>query len=426
MRHYYTYYPKVREIEIPDANLIGSYAPLETPHGDREKILHSAFEHPVNSPRLEEIATPDDRVLIVLDDALEPTPTVFPFYHIVQALHKAGVPDKNVTVLIANQGHRASSGAEVDRKIGAEMRRKFKVFQSALNEHEDSYHTFGTAHTEFGPIAVRADARLRDASLIIGISGTYPSRFNGFTGGGSLIFPGLGDEELIGQIYLSGAERPAMEILGHVETPARKLIREFLEFIPAYKFCINLIVDRTLTITACVAGAPGSVYRVSADVASRMTNFTVPEQADIVVIDSHPFDTNIFQAAHALYAALGVLMHGGEIIIVSPLLEAMRPHSANIVKHHTESRENLLRMSRTGPLSRAPKAGARLAAIREVADHASRITFVTHGPGMNDPALFGFSQSDDAQSALNGAMKRMGSTARIALISHGGLAVPSV
>ncbi len=155
MHNYYTYYPNVREVEIPDSNVIGAYGPLETAHIDREKILHDAFEHPVNSPKLAEIATPDDRVLIVIDDALEPTPTVFPFYHIAQALHEAGVKDSNVTVLLANGGHRASSNAEVDRKIGAEMRRKYSVFQSALNQHERDFHTFGTAHTASGPVTIK-------------------------------------------------------------------------------------------------------------------------------------------------------------------------------------------------------------------------------------------------------------------------------
>src|ERR1019366_3420887 len=205
MQHYYTYYPKVREVEIPDANFIGAYSPLETAHADREKILFDALEHPVNSPKLSELATPDDRVLIVLDDALEPTPTVFPFYHVAQSLHEAGVKDSNVTVLLANGGHRASSNAEVERKIGTEMRRKYSVFQSALDTHEKDFHTFGTAHTASGPITIKADARLRDASLVIGIGGTYPNRFKGFTGGGSLIFPGLANEDMMSAIYLTTA-----------------------------------------------------------------------------------------------------------------------------------------------------------------------------------------------------------------------------
>jgi nickel-dependent lactate racemase len=426
MQYYYTYYPKVREVEIPDANFIGTYSPLETAHADREKILHDAFEHPVNSPKLSELATPDDRVLIVLDDALEPTPTVYPFYHIAQSLHEAGVKDSNVTVLLANSGHRASSNAEVDRKIGTEMRRKYGVFQSALNEHERDFHTFGTAHTASGPVTIKADARLRDASLVIGIGGTYPNRYKGFTGGGSLIFPGLAHEDVMAEVYLTTANQSASSVLGHSENAARTMIRELLNFVPAFKFCIDLVIDRTLTTTACVAGAPSSVYRVSADVASQMYSFTVPERADIVMIDSHPFDTNIFQASHALYAALGMLKQGGEIVIVSPLLEAVSPLSATLSRHLTESREMLLQMSSKGELSRHPLLGAMFIAMREVLDTASRVTFVTHGAGLNDPLKFGFHQSDNAQDALNAALGRMGSVARIGLVTHGGLAAPKV
>ena len=426
MRYYYTYYPKVREIDIPDRNAIGIFGPLETPHMDREKVLHDAFENPVNSPKLQEIATPDDKVLIVLDDALEPTPTVFPFFHIIQALHHAGVADANISVLIANASHRANTSAEVDRKIGAEMRKMYKVYQSALNERDDSFHTFGTAHTDAGPIAVRADARLRDASLIVGISGTYPNRFKGFTGGGSVVFPGLGDSDMIGSIYLAGAEQPSQDVLGHVANPARELIWKLLEFIPAFRFCVDLLLDRTLQISSCVTGNPASVYRVGADIAGRMCNFSIEERADVVIIDSHPFDANFFQAAHALYSSIGIVKEGGEIIVVSPLLEELSVHRAGFAKGIMESRESILRSSQNGHLSHVPAVGAQLAALREAVEKTSRITFASQGPGSTDPERFGFDRSDNVQTALDAALERLGPDARVALITHGGLAVPHV
>lgn len=427
MRYYYTYYPKVREVEIPDANLIGMYGPLEVRHDDREAIIRDAFERPVNSPKISELATPDDKVLIVIDDALEPTPTVFPFYHVVQSLHAAGVKDSHISVLIANATHRASSNAEVERKIGTEMRKHFSVHQSALNTHRDDYHDFGTAHTEFGPLPVMADARLRDASLIIGIGGTYPNRFTGYTGGGSLLFPGLAHEELIGEIYLSGAAEQSTAVLGHAENPARTFIRSLLEFVPAFKYCIDLVIDRTQAITACVTGSPASVYRVSADVAAKMYNFTVPEPADIVLIDSHPLDTNMFQAAHALYAAESILKPGGEIIVVSPLLEALNPLSVAVSKYAQESKQAIIRHSSgSGDLARHPAKGAQLAAMKEAMEAASRITFVSQGSGSHDPQKFGFQQANSAQDALNGALGRLGANARVALITHGGLAAPKL
>jgi nickel-dependent lactate racemase len=179
-------------------------------------------------------------------------------------------------------------------------------------------------------------------------------------------------------------------------------------------------------VSACFAGAPASVYRVSAEAQANRSNFTISEPADIVMIDSHPIDTNIFQASHALYAALGILKEGGEIVIVTPLLEQVSQLSATLAKNLSESREMLLNMSRSGALSKHPALGAQLAAIREVGERASRVTFVSQGPGMNDPAKFGFHQSNDAQAALNGAISRLGANSRVALITHGGLSVPRI
>jgi nickel-dependent lactate racemase len=426
MTYYYSYYPKFREINIPDANLIGVFGPLETPHPDREKTLTAAFASPVNTAPLEDLAQADDRVLIVLDDALEPTPTVFPFYRVIQRLHKAGVPDENITVLIANATHRASTNEEVDRKLGAEMRQKYAVYQSALNERDDSYHAFGTLHTEAGPMSVVADRRLKDASLIIGIGGVYPSRFKGFTGGGSLVFPGVANAATMGEVYLEAAELAPEEVLGHAENPARSIIRELLDFLPAFKFCVDVVVDRTGAIVSCVTGAPKSVYRVSADVAARMCNFTVPEKADIVVIDSHPFDHNLFQASHALYAALSVLKAGGEIVLVSPLYEPLRPHSTEMAKNNlANTKQEILAKSRKGDLAHFPASGAQLAALREVLDRTSHVTVVTSG-ATSDPKTLWFYQASNAQSAIDAAMERKGKDARVLLITHGGMAVPRV
>ncbi len=85
----------------------------------------------------------------------------------------------------------------------------------------------------------------------------------------------------------------------------------------------------------------------------------------------------------------------------------------------------LIRMSSTGELSRHPVLGAEFIAMKEVLDRSSRVTFVSHGAGMNDPLKFGFHQSDSAQHALNDALGRMGTGARVALINHGGLAAPN-
>ena len=424
MTYYYTYYPNVPALDIPDKNVIGVFGPIDHPPIDRDHVLREAFARPVNSDPLHTIVTPEDQVLIIIDDALEPTPTVFPFYYVVTELHKAGLKDSQISVLIANAGHRTNTNNEVDRKIGAEMHRRFKVFQSAFNERDESWHSFGSVHHDAGSLPVTADARIKDATFIIGIAGTYPNRFKGFTGGKSLLFPGLGDAEVTRAVYLTGAEEPAEAIYGQINTPARQLIRKLAEFVPAYKFCVEMAIDRTLQITSCITGDPQSTFAVSADAARRYYVSNIQEKADIVVVDSHPFDHNLFQASHALFSAMCAVKDGGEIILVSPLLEEVSSRAESLTASMKESRERLLGYSRQGYLTSAGAIGPILSAMREVQERTSRVTIVPYGNGAADVERFGFEREDHVQTAMNNALKRQGANARVTVIGHASLVVP--
>jgi nickel-dependent lactate racemase len=426
MTYYYTYYSNVPSVTVPDKNLIGVFGPIDHPPVDRDHLLREAFAHPVNTGELHAIVKPEDSVLIIIDDALEPTPTVFPFYYVITELHKAGVKDSHITVLIANASHRTNTPNEVDRKIGAEMHRRFKVYQSAFNSRDESWHRFGTVQHDGNSFGVTVDARVKDATFIIGIAGTFPNRFKGFTGGKSLIFPGLGDADVTRAVYLTGASDPAEEVYGQIDPPARTLIRKLAEHVPAYKFCVEIAIDRTLQITSCVTGDPQSTFSVSADAARRYYTANIPEKADIVVVDSHPFDHNLFQAAHALYSGLCAMKDGGEIILVSPLLEELPGKVEARADAMKEGRERILSYTRQGYLASSGGTGPVLAALREVLERASHVTIVPYGNGAADVEHFGFTRATDVQSAFNAAMQRKGADARVTVIGHASLVVPKI
>jgi nickel-dependent lactate racemase len=418
MQHFFSYYPDNQSVTVPAANAVGLFGPLALPNVDREKVLDEAFENPINSKPLHTIVGAEDQVLIVLDDALEPTPAVFPFYHVIQELHKAGVKDSNISILIANNGHRANTGAEIDRKIGAEMHKKYRVAQSRGDAREQ--HSFGTAHTALGTLSVLADIHLRDATCIVSVSGVFPNRFKGFTGSGSVIFPGLTHEQTSGPMYLNSAKESTDSILGRSGTTVRTVIAELIKYIPSFKFAVDTVVDRTDHIVGCVTGDPLSAFNVSIDLAKRIFEVDLPEKADIIVTDSHPFDRNLLQAMHACYATLPLLKPQGEIIVVSPLLEAL-PHSQHeLGKQLSQTRTHLIEESKKS-MANHPRNAADLIAIAEVFERTSLVTFVTHGHGKADAEVFGFGVDASVQHALNAAIARKGANARIAIIQHGGL-----
>ncbi|MEO6938583.1 MAG: lactate racemase domain-containing protein [Candidatus Kapaibacterium sp.] len=425
MQYFFSYYPGEQSITIPDKNLIGHFGPIVLPTGDRERLLNEAFEHPVTGDTLKVIAKPDDNVLIVVDDVLEPTPVVFPFFHVIRDLHAAGVKDANISVLISNANHRASTGAEIDRKIGQEMHKKYKVFQSS-GDSTDSMHEFGTVQTDVGMLSATANGHLINATLIVSVSGAYPNRFKGISGSGSLIFPGLASEQTAGSITLRGAEKPSAEVFGMIETPARHAITRLLDLLPAYKFSVDIILDRKLQIAACITGDPRTAYKVSGDTANRIYKTAIPEMADIVVIDSQPFDHNLLQAAHALYAALPMLKPRGEIVLISPLLEALPAKLSALAPNLEDTRNAIIQHTHQGSLHRTTAASSQLIAIAEVLEHVRQVSVVSHGPGRVDVAKYGFALRDTPQAALNEALERVGESARVILITSGGLVIPQL
>ena len=64
------------EIEIDDQNLL-FYAEQRKTSGevDPRDLIESALDKPNSSPRLNEIVSPEDNILIIIDDFTRPTPS---------------------------------------------------------------------------------------------------------------------------------------------------------------------------------------------------------------------------------------------------------------------------------------------------------------------------------------------------------------
>jgi len=94
----YPGYKKIAPVEVPDANLMGVYAPRAM-DVDEEAVLQQGFASPIGAPRLRQAVGRDDRVLILIDDASRSTPTarILPF--VFDELHAAGVSDDRVEFL---------------------------------------------------------------------------------------------------------------------------------------------------------------------------------------------------------------------------------------------------------------------------------------------------------------------------------------
>src|SRR5689334_20567921 len=97
----YPGYESIAPADVPDANLMGVFAPRTFPDTNETSVLSHGFEHPFNAPPLREAVTAcangGGRVLILIDDGTRQTPVARVLPKLIEELHAGGVRDKDIT-----------------------------------------------------------------------------------------------------------------------------------------------------------------------------------------------------------------------------------------------------------------------------------------------------------------------------------------
>ena len=82
--------------------------------GDGLSIVREAMEHPIDSPRLSELARGRKNCVIIISDHTRPVPSRDILPNMLRELRE-GSPDIEVTLLVATGFHRPSSEEELGR-----------------------------------------------------------------------------------------------------------------------------------------------------------------------------------------------------------------------------------------------------------------------------------------------------------------------
>src|SRR4030066_1852972 len=115
-------------IRIPARNFLGSINPKELPGApDAKAEVERALNAPIGSKKLSEIAKPDCKVAIVVDDATRHAPTEIMILPVLAELNAAGVKDEDVTVIFGTGTHRAVKPKEAERILGSEVLNRVKT-----------------------------------------------------------------------------------------------------------------------------------------------------------------------------------------------------------------------------------------------------------------------------------------------------------
>jgi len=414
-------YPEINPCDIPERNLIGIFSPstLKTEKTE-EEIIKEAFAHPIGTPPLSEMLKGCKKVLIVVDDHTRNTPVQKILTPLFKELDKGGIKPEGIQFLVALGTHRPMSEDEIRKKFGKDIPKKYPVLNHLW---WDISELANLGKTESG-IPIFVNRLALEADFIIGIGQIVPHRVSGFSGGGNIIQPGICGEETTGKTHWLGAQFTGREILGTIENPVKEEI-ERVALKVGLRWIINTIQDSSSRVVDAVAGDPILAYRIGATRSKNIFQSQLPEEADIVISDSHPYDSDLWLAAKGIYASELAVKQEGVVILITPCPEGVCPSHPEVLEMGYQTFEQVNQILGQGKIKKLTVA-AHLVHVGRVIKERARGILVSPGISKWETERLGFVYAREPQEALEIGFSLLGHEAKVAVLQRGGEILPQI
>jgi nickel-dependent lactate racemase len=324
-------------IDVPETATV--VEPASVPGlADEQAALREALLQPANGRSLIEVVRGGRRAVVVFPDVTRAMPTARVLPVVLETLEAGGFGPERVTLLSATGTHRANTPEELDRMLGAELRRRYTVLNHDARD-ASSLVRLGTTSDGAPALLNRAyvDADVRVVAGLI-----EPHFFAGYSGGPKGVCPGVAGLETVLHAHDALHVGDAAATWGSVEhNPIQRLLREVVAIAPP-TYTLDVTVNRDGAITSVFAGEGYSAHASGCAFVARTQEAAVPYLYDVVVTTNggYPLDQNLYQAVKGLSAAARIVRPGGAIVLAAECRDGIPSHGrygeilTNAHSHH--------------------------------------------------------------------------------------------
>jgi nickel-dependent lactate racemase len=329
------------EVDLPDERITVIEPVFKPALPDPYAGLVAALRTPIGRQPLRELARGGRSVAISVCDVTRAQPR----REMLQALfdEMPAVRDADVTILIATGTHRVNTPAELERMLGREVLRRYKVVN---HDSRDEQALVYVGDTSTG-VPVHLNRLWVDADFRITTGFVEPHFFAGFSGGPKMVAPGLAGLTTV--LVLHDAQR-----IGHANAtwgitdgnPIHDDVREIARM-TGVDFAVDVTLNRQQKITAVFAGDLLEEHRQACAAAKcdAMRAVDAPFDAVLTTNSGYPLDQNLYQAVKGMSAAAQVVKPGGTIVCAAECRDGLPSHgSYGQLLASQPSPEALLRM----------------------------------------------------------------------------------
>ena len=302
-------------LTLPDRQVMGIYRPQEK-RGVRnlDKAVRRSLARPIGTKQLRQMVRPSYKIAVVVDDATRSVPSCGLLVPVVDELNEAGVPDKNICVLVATGLHRKMKRDELDMVLGP-LKGRIKIIN-----HDSNKNLRFLGKTRLGT-RIFLNRIFMDADIKILTGDVEFHQFCGYGGGAKSVYPGLADSK---SICLSHSR---MELKGtgpgRVEgNPVRKEIDEAGRM-AGVDFIVNVVLNSRKGVVKIFSGDMYEAFLAGTRACDQMYCAEVSSRADVVIASAggFPKDIELYQAQKAIESARRITKKRGKVILLAECRE---------------------------------------------------------------------------------------------------------
>lgn len=401
--------------DLSNAEILESHVQELKAAGSEDSLVLAAMEHPIDSPRLRELAVGKKSCTIIISDHTRPVPSK----HILPAMLaelREGSPDIDVTLLVATGFHRPTGKEELLAKLGQEIMDREKI---VIHNSRDASSNVKVGTLPSGAACV-IDKTAVEADLLIAEGFIEPHFFAGFSGGRKSVLPGICDQVTVLGNHCSKFIASPYARTGVLD--GNPLHEDMLAAakLAHLAYIVNVIIDEDKRVVAAFAGDPVSAHRRGCDLLLKYCQVKPERRGDIVISSNggYPLDQNLYQSVKGLTAAEAAAAPGAVLIMVSSCSDGAGGDSFYHALRDCVSPQELTEQILATPQDRTkPDQWEFQILCRILCKH--RVIFVTDPAQRKTVEEMKMSWAPDVDAALEEARRSKGADAHLVVIPNG-------
>ena len=265
--------------------------PVNGKHRTVEELMEEALAQPIGTPTLDQLVKAGDKVVLIVSDITRAWARFDLFLPILVAkLNQFGVPDGDISIIIATGKHRLNTDAEKEEIIGSDLFRRIKVYDH--NPATEACVFLGK--TKRGtPVWINKQVAAADKVILTG--GLSPHIYAGFGGG----------------------VNPDTSIMRHFGNRLSEDMCDVASFLNPC-FMVNAIMDAEGNFYKIMAGHWYEAWLQGTKEVMELQGVPLKEKTDVVIVSGggYPRDISLYQGMKCYAPGAAALKEGGILIAV--------------------------------------------------------------------------------------------------------------